>query len=68
MDESVENMLLQSLVVIFDILPFTNFEGVVAVREDDGGQLVLIVQEVTAVEVCDWNLMITPERQGAEKI
>ena len=64
MDKPIENVLLQSLVVILDILSFPNFEGVVAVREDDGGQLVLIVQEVTAVKMCDGNLVLTPEGQN----
>ena len=32
-----------------------------AVGEDDGGQLMLIVQEVAAVKVSDGNLMLTPE-------
>ena len=31
------------------------------VGEDDGRELVLIVQEVTAVKVSDGNLMLTPE-------
>ena len=34
-----------------------------AVGEDDGGQLELIVQEVTIVEMCDRNFVLTPERQ-----
>ena len=61
MYESIENVLLQSLMVILDILSLSNFEGVVAVREDDGGQLVLIVQEVAAMEVGDGHLVFTPE-------
>ena len=36
MDEAIEDMILQSLMVIFDILSLSNLEGVVAVREDDG--------------------------------
>ena len=43
MDEQVENVFLQSLMIVLDVLSFSNLEGVVAVREDDGGQLVLIV-------------------------
>ena len=43
MDEAVEDVLLQSLMVILDILPSSNFEGVVTVRENDRGQLVLVV-------------------------
>ena len=65
MDKPVENVLLQSLVVILDILSFTNFEGVVAVRENDGGQLMLVVQEVTAMEVGDGDIVLTPEGMNA---
>ena len=54
-------MLLQSLMVILDYLPLPDLEGVVAVGEDDGGQLVLVVQEVAAMEVGDGNLVLTPE-------
>ena len=43
MDEQVENVFLQSLMIVLDVLSLSNLEGVVAVREDDGGQLVLIV-------------------------
>ena len=43
MDEPVENVLLQSLMIILDILSLSDLEGVMAVRQDDGGQLVLIV-------------------------
>ena len=64
MNEPIENVLLQSLMVILDILSLSNLEGVVAVRENDGGQLVLIVQEVAAMEVSDGNLVLTPEGQN----
>ena len=64
MDEPVENVLLESLVVIFDILPLPNLEGIVAMREDNGGQLTLIVEEMAAVEMGDGNLVLTPEGQN----
>ena len=67
MDEAVQDVLLQSLMVIHDVLSLSDFEGVVAVREDDGRKLVLIVQKVTAVEVCDRNLVLTPERVARAK-
>ena len=66
MYESVENVLLQSLMVILDIFPLSNFEGVVAVREDDGGQLVLIIQQVATVKMGDGHLVLTPERKCTE--
>ena len=47
--------------VIFHILPLSKFERVVAVGEDNGRELVFVVQEVAAMEVSDGNLMLTPE-------
>ena len=67
MDESVKDVLFQRLMVIFYILSLANFEGVVAVREDDRGQLVLIIHNVTAMEVCDGNLVFSPEREDAKR-
>ena len=61
MDEPVENVPLQSQMVVFHILPLSKFEWVVAVGEDDGGQLMLIVQKVEAMEVSDGNLVLTPK-------
>ena len=64
MDESVKNVLLQSLMVVLHILPLSDLERVVAVGEDDGGQLVLVVQEVATMKVGDGNLALTPEGQN----
>ena len=68
MDESVEDVFLQSLVVVLDVLSLANFEGVVAVREDDGRELMLVVEEVTTMKVRDGHLVLSPERQGAEVV
>ena len=65
MDEAVEDVLLQSQMVVLDILSLSDLEGVVTVREDDGGQLVLVVQEVAAMEVSDGNVVLTPEGMNA---
>ena len=65
MDKQVENVLLQSLMVVLDDLSLSDLEGIVAVREDDGRELVLVVQEVAAMEVGDGNLVLTPEFEGA---
>ena len=51
--------------VVLDILSLSDLEGVVAVGEDDGGQLVLIVQEVAAMKVGDGNVVLTPEGTNA---
>ena len=64
-DEAIEDVLLQSLMVIFDILSLSDLERVVAVREDDRGQLVLVVQEVAAMKVGDGNVVLTPEGMNA---
>ena len=64
MDESVKNVLFQGLMVILDVLSLSDLEGVVAVGEDDGRELVLVVQEVAAMEMCDGNLALTPEGQN----
>ena len=37
-------------------------------REDDGRQLELVVQEVAAMEVGDGNLVLTPEFEGARRM
>ena len=50
--------------VVLDVLSLSDLEGVVAVGEDDGRQLVLIVQEVAAMKMCDGNLALTPEGQN----
>ena len=60
MNEPVENVLLQGSEVIVDILSLAQGEGVVAVGEDDGEQLVLVVEQVAAVEVSDGNLALVP--------
>ena len=65
MDESVKNVLLQSQMVVLDVLSLSDLEGVVAVRKDDGGELVLVVQEVTAMKVSDGNVVLTPEGMNA---
>ena len=65
MDESVQNVVLQSLVVVLDVFSLSDLEGVVAVRENDGRKLVLIVQEMTTVEVGDRYLALTPKGQNS---
>ena len=53
-------MFLQSLVVVTDTMGLTHLEGVAAMGQDNGYDLVLIVQQVTAVNVCDGNLVLDP--------
>ena len=60
MNKPVENVLLQGREVVADILSLAQGEGVVAVGEDDGEQLVLVVKQVASVEVSDGNLTFVP--------
>ena len=64
MNEAVNNVLLQSLMVIFHILSPANFKGIVAVRENDGGKLMFIVYQMAAMKVRNRNVVFTPEGQA----
>ena len=57
----IQNVFLQSCVIVLNILSFSKGQGVVAVRENNGEQLVLIVNQVAAVDVSDGNLVLTPK-------
>ena len=60
MDEPIKEVFLKSWEVIGHILTFPHGEGVVAVREDDGGKLVFISEEVAAMDVSDGDLVFSP--------
>ena len=60
MDEPIKEMFLKSWEVIGHILTLSHGEGVVAVREDDGGKLVFIGEEVAAMDVSDGDLVFSP--------
>jgi hypothetical protein len=47
--------------VVLYTLTFTKGQGVVAVRENDGEQLVLVVHQVAPMDVGDGNLVLTPK-------
>ena len=51
MNEPPKNVLLQGWPVVADILPLAHLKGVLAVREDDRGKLVLVVEQMTAMDV-----------------
>ena len=65
MNEPVENVLLQGREVVADVLSLAQGEGVVAVGEDDGEQLVLVVEQVAAAEVSDGNFTLVPYEVAA---
>ncbi len=60
MNELVQNVFLQSLVIIVDSVGLSQLEGVAAVRQDHRHNLVLVVQQVAAMDVCDGNLVLDP--------
>ena len=47
--------------VVLYTLTLSKGQGVVAVRENDGEQLVLIVHQVAAMDVSDGNLVLMPK-------
>ena len=60
-NQLIKKVLLQSCMVVLNVLSFSKGQGVVTVGENDGEQLVLIVHEVAAMNVGDWNLVLTPK-------
>ena len=60
MDESIHEVFLEGREVIGNLLTLPHGEGVVAVREDDGGKLLFIGEEVATMDVSDGDLMIPP--------
>ena len=67
MDELVQNVLLQGLVVVLDTVGLTQLEGVGAVGQHHRHNLVLIVQQMAAVDVGDGNLKLGPLAKNKEK-
>ena len=53
-------MLLKSREVVGHVLTLPHGERVAAVREDDGGKLVFIGEEVAAMDVSDGDLVFSP--------
>ena len=47
--------------IVLYTLTFSKGQGVVAVRENDRQQLVLIVHQMAAMDVSDGNLVLTPK-------
>ena len=60
MDEAVQDMFLKSWQVIGDLLTLARVERVVAVGEEDGLELVVVVQEVALVDVGQLDLVLLP--------
>ena len=60
MDEAVQDMFLKSWQVIGDLLALAHVERVVAVGEEDGLELAVVVQEVALVDVGQLDLVLLP--------
>ena len=60
MDESIQEVLLKSWEVVGHILTLPHGERVAAVREDDGGKLLFIGEEVAAMDVSDGDFVFSP--------
>ena len=60
MDEPIQDVFLESWEVVGHLLAPPHAEGVVAVREEDGLQLGLVVQQVALVDVGQLDLVLLP--------
>ena len=60
MDEPIQEVFLKSWEIVGHVLTFPHGEGVAAVREDDGGKLLFVGEEVTAMDVGDGDLVFPP--------
>jgi len=61
MDEPIQELFLKGWEVIGNVLAFPQSKGVVTVGEDKGRKLLLIGEEMTAMDVCDGNLVHSPQ-------
>ena len=59
-DEPIQDEFLESWEVVGHLLALPHAEGVVAVREEDGLQLGLVVQQVALVDVGQLDLVLLP--------
>ena len=66
MNEPIQELFLKGWEVIGNVLAFPHSKGVVAVGEDKGRKLMLIGEEMTAMDVGDGNLMFSPQGVAAE--
>ena len=66
MDELIQELFFKGWEVIGNVLaPLSHGKGVVAVGEDKGRKLLLIGEEVAAMDVCDGNLVLSPQEFAA---
>ena len=60
-NESIQNVFLQSLMVVFYTLTFAKGQRVVAVGENNGQQLLLIVYKMATKDARDRNFVLVPQ-------
>ena len=66
MDEALKDVFLECWQVIGDLMATADTQGVVAVREEDGLQLAVVVQEVAGMDVRQLHLMLLPSTAKQE--
>ena len=64
-DKLIQEIFLKGLEVVGNVLAFSYGEGVVAVGKDSGRKLLLIDEEVAAMDVCNGNLVFSPQELAA---
>ena len=64
-DKLIQEIFLKGLEVVGNVLAFSYGEGVVAVGKDSGRKLLLIGEEVAAMDVCNGNLVFSPQELAA---
>ena len=60
MDEPIQEVFLKSWEIVGHVLTLPHGEGVAAVRENDGGKLLLVGEEVAAMDMSDGDLVFPP--------
>ena len=65
MDEPIQELFLKGWEVIGNVLAFPHSKGVVAVGKNKGRKLLLIGEEVAAMDVCNGNLVFSPQELAA---
>ena len=67
MDEPIQELFLKGWEVIGNVLAFPHSKGVVAVGEDKGRKLLLIGEEMAAMDVGNGNLVFWPQGFAASE-
>ena len=60
MDKPIQEVFLKSWEIIGNILSFAYYKGIVAMGEDEGREFLFIGEKMTAMDVCDGDLVLPP--------